>query len=362
MKVINAAVVGLGRMGAFTSQKVKDYAPKCWFPLSHLESLKMINRVNVTAICDQSSSLVEKVSAIYGVTNVFIDAAAMLEASELDLVCVATRTPGRAELIGHCIENGVSALHIEKPLCNSLTELRTLKNLVEKKNTLLTYGTLRRYFEVYKKAKDLLASGRFGDLVQIDIAFGHSQLFWTHPHSLDIVLFFAGDRRFQSLQAILSGVELEEKNNKKIILSDPYIEYTILNFDRSVTAIISKNQGMDVVLTCTAGRISILADGSILQSQEIKGDDPYLQATNDHSLDFNIPQGTYSALIQTVDKLQTTSGSCSESFSSLSEHIFLGHKLLFLIVQSHLNNGAQVSLSELDINLEILAKSDQLYA
>lgn len=358
MRIVNAAVVGLGRMGAFPSQKVKDYAPDCWFPLSHLEALKMIAGVDVTAVCDQSSFHIEKVRATFGIINAYVDVDEMLEASALDLICVATRTPGRADLMSRCIESGVRALHIEKPLCNSLTELRKLRELVDKRNTILTYGTLRRYFEVYKKAKELLDSGRFGDLVQIDIAFGHSQLFWSHPHSLDMILFFVGHRAFESLQARLSAVELQGENGKTTIVSDPYIEYAILKFSQNVTAIISKNQGMDVVLTCTNGRISILADGSLLQSQELEGSDPYLQDIVDHSLDITKPQGTYSALVHTVDKLQTSDELCLENSSSLNDHIFLGHQLLFLIVQSHLSNGANVSLSDLDLNMEILAKSD----
>lgn len=362
MKIVKAGVVGLGRMGAFPSEKVKAYAPDCWFPLSHLESLNMIDGVEVAAVCDQSFALIKKVKAAYGLLNSYLDVQEMLEKISFDLICIATRTPGRADLISRCIEHNVRALHIEKPLCNSLTELQAVREIVDRKNIILTYGTLRRYFDSYKIAKEMLDSGRFGDLVQIDVAFGHSQLFWSHPHSLDIVLFFAGDRSFESLQARLSLVELQKKHGKTTIISDPYIEYAILNFAQNVTAIISKNQGMDVVLTCTAGRISILADGRILQSQELKGNDPYLTEIVDHSPIITKPQGTYSALVQTVDKLQASVASSSENCSLLNGHIFLGHQLLFLIVQSHLKNGEKTCLAELDSNIEILAKSDNLYA
>ena len=39
MSKIKSAVIGCGRMGAFTSENVKKHAPKCWFPLSHIEAL-----------------------------------------------------------------------------------------------------------------------------------------------------------------------------------------------------------------------------------------------------------------------------------------------------------------------------------
>ena len=53
-------------MGAFPSEKVQKYAPPCWFPLSHLEALKTIKGVKLKALCDQNSSLLEKVKNVYG--------------------------------------------------------------------------------------------------------------------------------------------------------------------------------------------------------------------------------------------------------------------------------------------------------
>ena len=66
--------------------------------------------------------------------------------------------------------------------------MQELRELTIKKNIILTYGTLRRYFDVYIKAKKLVDSGKYGKLIQIDINFGHNQLFWSHPHSVDIIL------------------------------------------------------------------------------------------------------------------------------------------------------------------------------
>lgn len=361
MTSINAAVIGLGRMGAFTSQKVIDFAPKCWFPLSHLEALNMIDDVNISAICDQNKTMIEQVINHYGEIDSYSSVDKMLESLRFDLVCVATRTPGRANLINKCIENGVKALHIEKPLCNSIHELQELRELTIKKNIILTYGTLRRYFDVYIKAKKLVDSGKYGKLIQIDINFGHNQLFWSHPHSVDMALFFAGERSFESLQATLSLVEIKNNKDKKTIISDPYIENAILNFSENVSAIISKRQGMDVVLTCDAGKISILADGRLLQSHSFMGEDPYFQNSENHTFQENKPQGTYAALVKTIKKLQSSSES-KKNNSISNEHIFQGHKLLFLIVQSHLNNSSKVSMSDLDPSIEILAKTDNFYA
>ena len=362
MKVINSTVIGLGRMGSFPSQKVKDYAPSCWFPLSHLEALNMVRGVNLIAVCDQNADLIEHVENTYGPQLSYLDFRDMLENVSLDLVCVATRTPIRTEIITACISKGVKALHVEKPLCNSLAELDSLETMVKDNNVILTYGTLRRYFEVYRKAKNILDSGKFGHLLQIEVAFGHGQLFWSHPHSVDLILFFAGSRKFESGQAKLSGVNFKTGKDTLIIESDPYVDFATLNFSENVTAIISKNQGMDLVLSCSEGTITVKSDGKLIESQELKGEDPYLGDIVVHDCNVVTPQGTYSALSETVSRLQTADIQASVNYGSLSKHIFLGHRLLFLLVQSHINNSSLVTLNDLPSDMCILGKTGELYA
>ena len=60
MEKIKAALIGCGRMGAFTSKDVKSYAPKCWFPLSHLEALKTSDSIEIVAISDFSKNNLDR--------------------------------------------------------------------------------------------------------------------------------------------------------------------------------------------------------------------------------------------------------------------------------------------------------------
>jgi predicted dehydrogenase len=349
-------------MGAFTSKKAKNYSPSCWFPLSHLDALKMIDEVNLVAVCDQNNELLKQVEQIYGPTNTFNDFNDMLEKMTIDLACVATRTPIRTEIITSCIRNGVRALHVEKPLCNSLDELEKLEAMIKESGTILTYGAIRRHFEVYKRAKKMIDSGDYGELQQIEVAFGHSQLFWTHPHSVDLILFFAGHREFKSAQAKVTELEFYYKDGSLVIESDPYVDNATLNFSNGVTAIMTKNQGWDLVLSCSKGKIVVSENGKKITSQVLKKDNPFLDQIVSFEDKADHPQGTYSALIETVTDLNSSAGRKQSVAECQSDYIFLGHRILFLLVQSHMNNSALKTMADLKEGMTILGKSGDLYA
>ena len=40
-------------------------------------------------------------------------------------------------------------------------------------------------------ARDIVVSGEIGDMVEICIEHGRTMLLWNHPHSVDLLIFFA---------------------------------------------------------------------------------------------------------------------------------------------------------------------------
>ena len=47
METIDSAVIGCGRMGAFTSEIVTRYCPPCWMPLSHIQALLASDEISL---------------------------------------------------------------------------------------------------------------------------------------------------------------------------------------------------------------------------------------------------------------------------------------------------------------------------
>jgi scyllo-inositol 2-dehydrogenase (NAD+) len=353
MEKLKSAVIGCGRMGAFTSAITKKYGPKCWFPNSHIEALKEIKNISLDGICDLDNSLLKNAADKYGVKNIYSNFDELFNNHKIDLLCVATRTRDRFKIIKAGIENGVKAFHVEKPLCNSMEQLNKLESIISEKNIYLSYGTLRRYLNIYHQAKALVDSGRFGKLLQIQINFGAGALFWTHPHSVDMILFFSGNRKLKAVQSHLTNVSLADEN---IIDTDPIIEQSMMYFDDGLVGSISKIRGMDVVLSCENGTITLEANGGQITIKKPNNDSPYFECSEKLIKDnCNTPQGTYSAICDLITNM-------NNKHPDKHLFIFLGQKVLFGFVESHLNSGKLINIDNVSDKIIVLGKMGTLYA
>ena len=71
--------------------------------------------------------------------------------------------------------------HVEKPLCRSFSELKLLQKMFIDKKAIVSIGTMRRYSGIYKIAKEIIYSGRFGEIEKVTIAFGNAPALGATP-------------------------------------------------------------------------------------------------------------------------------------------------------------------------------------
>lgn len=361
MAKIKSAVIGCGRMGAFTSDSVKLYSPKCWLPLSHIEALISCPETFLDAICDTDLESLSKAKTKYNIKNNFEDYSKMLKATKPELLCVATRTIERTSIIKDAINAGVKAIHLEKPICNSMKQLDDLSRLVKDNNTALTYGTLRRYFYIYNKAKEIVDSGELGDLKEIEVNHGTAQLFWGHPHSVDIILFFAGFRSVASVEAKLSNVDFGEEDD--LILSDPQVDTAEVRFDDGCVGKITTKLGMDVVLHCSRGRIIVEGDGRRVVVHKTNNSKVYFEYPSEVFVKKdNKPEGTIAAIKHLVNRLSPDTVAAQSATSFDQDHIFMGQRVLFGFTQSQLDGGVSVALNDIRSTIHVLGKTGKFYA
>ena len=146
-------------MGLLTDPKIKSFFPKFYLPYSHAEAVKAHPNLNLVGLCDTSVTALTKAKELYPDVQCFRDPEKLLNEVTPDLICIATRTPQRFELIELCIKNGIRLLHVEKPLCNSYGQLMQISKMIEKTNAHFTFGAIRRYLAPYKNAIKLLKEG-----------------------------------------------------------------------------------------------------------------------------------------------------------------------------------------------------------
>ena len=355
MVKIKASVIGCGRMGAFTSNSVKKYAPKCWFPLSHIEAIEKNKDTIIEAVSDKSEEAILKVKKKYKIKNCYRDYKELIHKHKNEIICIATRTNEKLNIVKNAKERGVNHFHIEKPLCNSTSELKQFKKF-SKSGLNITYGTIRRYMKPYIDAKKLIDSKKYGNLIHIDINFGFGQLYWTHPHSVDLLLFFTNDMMPKQLQAFFKKVEIKKNKDNFIVKNDPHLESALLIFKDNITGNINNFGNCDVEIHCEKGTILVEGDGARLITKKKIQNHPYNYKTKVIQYDDCSPQGTSKPLkiLSELIKKRTSSYNMN--------HIFLGQQILFSLIASHINHSKLINPTKMNKNIEILGLTNNKYA
>ncbi len=352
-----AAVIGCGRMGAFSNPELRRVAPADWFPLSHAEAIASHTSLKLVSLADTNPDALHRAAQRYCVSRNFEDPSQLLRDVRPALVSIATRTVGRAGLIEEALRLGCSALHVEKPLCNSVRELLSLEAAFAPEGRFLTYGTIRRFLSPYRRAIALVKSGIFGELLDVQVNMGRGHLFWTHPHSVDLILFAAGNTPVKFVWAQLSNFKTEGKSNT--VHSDPIIESAQISFTNGVEGRITRCGGFDFVLGCERGQVVVEADGHAVYTYSATDANPYFHR---EPIQFEPGLGgTLAPISHLVDCLDGNKIAQNQN-QSLRRDFFLGQRILFAFVQSHLLSGAEIALNEVPDDLIVWAKQDGRFA
>lgn len=354
-----AAVIGLGRMGAIGSPKVQNNSPICWTPLSHAAAISCNSNLTLNAICDSDRQRISQCQDQYGIQRSFTTIDDLFNNAPIDLLTIATRTIGRQDLIIKAYNHGIKAIHTEKPLCNSLSELNTLKTLFSDPDFFVTLGTLRRYMPNYRYCKNLIDQEVYGKLKSIKFNLGLAQLYWSHPHTIDLFLFFNSEAKISCVKSSIVPQTLQYTNS--LIQSDPVIEEAIIHFDNGVDCIINNDSGLDLVLICEKATLIIKNDGEYIQ---VKNHTMATTPKHHETMNFNDPNGLYGSYlpIELLRKCLDNDSSAIHENKCIKEDIINGQLALFSLVQSHLMNSAYIRFNEIDPNIKISAYTSGLPA
>lgn len=353
---MKAAVIGCGRMGAAPADRLAGTAPAGWLPISHAACLRQLPGVDLCALGDIDTGALQRAGQVHDVAALHADYRELLRTVRPELLAIATRTPGKCDIIACALENGVRGIYVEKPLANSLRDCRAALAAATAAGVKVAYGVNRRYHATYREARRLLAEGTIGELREITIEHGHSQLLWAHPHSTDLILFFAGAARPLTAQAILEEKSFARAGPDRID-SDPRIEHAHFTFDTPITATIGRTGGLNVRLGGTKGNLTILADGTTLQLE----------------IDPAIPTGYFTDVrtLRPVAERGATLTAFAELVASIRtggpaplapDEILQGTALLLGCVWSHLQGGARVPLHGIPESLVVTGRYGEAYA
>jgi scyllo-inositol 2-dehydrogenase (NAD+) len=252
---LKAALIGCGRIGAHTADHLRTALPPVWFPYSHADALMAVPEAKLVAVCDSLETAAQSTAEKFSAPAWFTDHEKMIQEIQPDILLIATRTEGRAQILEYAATHGVKGVHFEKPLARSLAECRQALHATEAAGVHLSYGTVRRCMDVFVQAKERLQSGALGHLRHVTIEMKKGELLWAHPHNFDLITFFIGLMPVKSVQASMdipqgafSGLTLD---------ADPLVNGAFILFENNLSASISPTGGSMIRVSCDDGELTI---------------------------------------------------------------------------------------------------------
>ncbi|EKO60071.1 MULTISPECIES: Gfo/Idh/MocA family protein [Leptospira] len=357
---LRTALIGCGRIGAFTSLELKKSFPIGWLPYNHLDSI-LLNKdlFDLIGFCDIKLANLEFLRKKFKDKQFYTDYRVLIDEQKPEVVSIATRAQDRSEIIEYACKNGVKGLYIEKPAARSLKELKIIKDSIIRNQVNFVYGVQRRFMDLYIKAKTKIDEGIIGEINEVHIGFGRSPLLWVHPHSVDMILYFIGSTEIDYVQG--SCEIAKEVVKKDFVDSDPILNFGFVRFKNGSTGVISSQtsiNGMNASIAGSEGIIHIFANGSKMEVQlkkKIKNSN-YSKLLSKDYFPSTKTSGTYAAFRQLGKSIYSKDVS---PYNILDLEI--GHRMLFGFVQSSLRNGERVRLNDVNENLFISGRQGNLY-
>jgi predicted dehydrogenase len=184
-------VIGCGRISRF-----------------HVSGYRQVPEVAVVAGAEPVAAIREGFGQEFDVTALYADYHEMLAKEQLDLVSVCTWPPLHEEMVIAAAAAGVKGIICEKPMAVNLREADAMLAACERSGTRLVVNHQRRYNPTYRTARDLVASGEIGELIQVHgICMG--DLLTDGTHNIDLLRFYAGDSPIKWVFAQIDASEVK---------------------------------------------------------------------------------------------------------------------------------------------------------
>jgi scyllo-inositol 2-dehydrogenase (NAD+) len=355
--VLTAAVIGCGRMGAYTRPELEYSMPKGWLPHNHAAAIKATDDIDLIALSDVSEEALIAAASCHDVRSTYTDYREMFKEKSLDIITVATRTDVRPEIIKVAIAAGVKGIHAEKPLSQSVKQGKDILDLLRSGGVGFTYGVYRRYIPVYRQAKEICESGELGELWQVSVSFGKTQLLWSLPHVADLLLFFSGAKKVDWVTGVVNFSDGSIITDD-CVDDDPVVETATVMFENGVIGIINAAGGLSVKLSLTGGEITIGADGSWL---EISRHNKHIRTPYYYDKQTIISQPVKSAMQIAIEELRDQIRVGRSPSITLGE-VIEAQRLLFAIVLSELNGGHRFTADDVPDDFIITGRTGDLFA
>ena len=200
MKVYKVGLIGCGRIGTLL-EKDKLRGKPC----THAGGFNALSNAKIVAGCDIDRSRLKSFGMHWNVNRLYEDYKEMLRQEKVDVICVATWTNLHAPMVMDAARSGVKAIFCEKPIALNPRDGHQMVHFCKKQNVQLTINHERRWDSYYQKARQIIKTGKIGEIRTIIgnalsskpskqpiRKYGGGTLFHDGTHLTDLLLYFGG--------------------------------------------------------------------------------------------------------------------------------------------------------------------------
>lgn len=190
MKTHTVAIMGLGVRGK-----------------THLRAmLKNPGRYRIVGLCDIDVAKMKKVAEDFGVQDVpqFTNAGEMLEKTRPEVFVFVTYPDLRLNMIELAARHGVKAVSLEKPMAESLTEAKAMRDVCRENGIKAVVCHQQKYLSQMREMKKRIDDGEIGTVVKIHCET-QPWLAQLGTHFMDYAIWANGGHRAQWAVGHVSG-------------------------------------------------------------------------------------------------------------------------------------------------------------
>ncbi len=165
------------------------------------------SRCDVAALADISTEAAEALNEAYGFgAKVYTDYNEMLKAEKPELVISSLWTGLHLPVFRDSVDAGAKIVMSEKPMATNWADCKKMAGIAEESGCVLTFCHQRRYAPGNLKAREMIASGVFGEIKRMDL-YSPCDLLDCGTHTFDQAASFMGEAH---ARWVLGGIDISE--------------------------------------------------------------------------------------------------------------------------------------------------------
>lgn len=138
-----------------------------WFGrLAAVPAVSNHSDADLVAVCDRDRQRAQETADEFGIPGVFTDVGELIEAGIADGVVVAVSQTAHHAVCAQALSSGLHVL-VEKPMVLTARDAWELVDLAEARDLVLMVGETFHFTSVSQRVREVVRSGRLGDLVQV---------------------------------------------------------------------------------------------------------------------------------------------------------------------------------------------------